>query len=61
MMLMPAALICRTVSYDLVDLVALVDVGQHALVGRLDAERQPVEAGALSLSSMPSFTVSTRA
>ena len=49
MMLMPASLMLPHGVVDLFDLVALVDVGQHAIVGRLDAERQPVEAGALEL------------
>ena len=49
MMLMPAFLICAHRVVHLANLVALVDVGQHAVVGRLDAEREPVEPGALEL------------
>ena len=34
---------------NLVDVVALVDVDEHLVVGGLDAQREPVEAGALQL------------
>ena len=48
MMLIPAAL-TRDRVVDLLDLVALVDVAQHAIAGGFDAEGEPVEASPLQL------------
>ena len=49
MMLMPASLTCRDGVVDLADPVSLVHRDQDALIGRLDAEREPVEPGVLQL------------